>query len=153
MDSFRLIQNFFTRMSCQYCDNHFEAEGIQLIREEHGIHVVSVNCHHCKRQVGVAMVGVDATGEATFDQDAPAYIHRFADPELTEAELERLSQFQPITSDDVLEAHHFFQNLDTGWASLLTQRLEAAEQLAKQQRESEADLTLETMIQTEDPGL
>jgi hypothetical protein len=146
MDSFRLIQHFFTRMSCQYCDNHFEADDIHLIREEHGIHVVSVNCHHCQRQVGVAMVGVDASGEPIGQE--PAYTHRFADPELTEAELERLSQFDPISPDDVLEAHHFFQNLDEHWAQRLPKPAEAATpELA------EAAPIPETMLQTEDPGL
>jgi hypothetical protein len=125
VDSFKLIQNFFTRMSCQYCQQNFEADDIELIREDHGIHVVGVHCQRCNRQVGVAMVGVDASGgnhaHEQDDDDATDDMpqHRFADPELTEDELERLAPFAAITDDDVLDAHHFFAHLGADWANHL----------------------------------
>ncbi|MDX2083956.1 MAG: hypothetical protein SFZ03_01030 [Candidatus Melainabacteria bacterium] len=112
MDGFSIIQHFFTRMNCTHCQNKFEPEGIQLIRENHGVYVVSVYCNNCERQVGVAMVGLEAQGEA--DAAAP-----FQDPELTEAELERLSQFEPIGENDVLAAHEFFQGLDGDWMKFI----------------------------------
>jgi hypothetical protein len=170
MDSFRLIQNFFTRMSCHHCNNHFAADDIELIREEHGIHVVSVSCHHCQRQVGVAMVGVDAHGAAathdTDDEDSMQHnlLARYVDPELTPEELARLSAYDPITADDVLEAHHFFTSLDAHWMQYLPPSLVdpvtgAADVVLDMDDsrvsdwEPSTDLPPEIMPQTEAPGL
>lgn len=114
MDSFSIIQNFFTRMSCNFCSQPFEADGIELVREEEGVYVVSVFCHHCNRQIGIAMVGVETQGEEEEGRFYP-------DPELTEEEVERLSQFEPINYDDVLAAHDFFQNLDANWTRFIPQ--------------------------------
>lgn len=122
MDSFSLIQHFFASMHCNFCANPFEPEGIELIREEEGFYLVSVSCAHCERQIGVAMVGVEATGmDATREPVAaglPGMVEhdpRYKDPELTEAELERFSGCEPINYDDVLSAHRFFTALDDGW--------------------------------------
>jgi hypothetical protein len=115
MDSFSLIQQFFTQMTCQHCQEPFEPESIQLIREDKGVYLVSVNCHHCQRQVGVAMVGVESnTKEAT---------QKYADPELTPEEKERLSAFTPVETDDVIEAHQFFQNLGRDWQKYIPAEL------------------------------
>ncbi|MFM7469263.1 MAG: hypothetical protein ACKO37_07180 [Vampirovibrionales bacterium] len=51
------------------------------------------------------------------------YPKRLYDPELTPLEKERLSQYAPITSDDVLEAHSFFQSLGKGWMNLIPQEM------------------------------
>ena len=97
-------------MSCNYCFKPLEAEGIELIREEEGVYVVSVYCHQCHRQIGIAMVGVETQDGTT---------HTFPDPELTEEEIERLSVYEPISCNDVLAAHEFFQNLDGNWMDLI----------------------------------
>jgi hypothetical protein len=109
MDAFHLIQNFFTRMRCNFCSHSFSPEDIQLIRQDEGIYIVNVYCNHCRTQNGVAMVGVEA----------PAAGQRFDDPELTEEELVRLADFHPISSDDVLDAHAFFNNLGSDWMKFI----------------------------------
>ncbi|MEB3245279.1 MAG: hypothetical protein VKJ06_04755 [Vampirovibrionales bacterium] len=163
MDAFRLIQGFFARMTCNECSQRFEPSGIELIREEDGMFVVSVYCHKCQKQVGVAMVGVesrsikgdmkpdfrhlqdlndeeledlaeqlaeehasDAAGFAFATDALTGYKNaskfaRYAaqDPELTPTERRRLASFKPVSPDDVLDAHHFFQSLDAGWSKLL----------------------------------
>lgn len=127
MDSFSIIQNYFSNLQCSYCDAHFEPEGIQLIREQQGFFVVSVGCAQCGKHNGVAMVGVETSEEGGLDQDVVEKTkletlkrrRRFKDPELTKAELKRLEQFDPISEDDVLDAHHFFQNLDANWTELI----------------------------------
>jgi hypothetical protein len=40
---------------------------------------------------------------------------RYRDPELPYEERKRLSKFAPVGSDDVLEAHHFIQDLGKDW--------------------------------------
>ena len=113
MDAFQLIQNFFTRMRCNFCSHSFSPEDIQLIRQDEGIYIVNVYCNHCRTQNGVAMVGVEVPGHES----------HFPDPELTEEELVRLAAFQPITEDDVLEAHEFFSNLDENWMHFIPQEI------------------------------
>lgn len=108
MDAFNLIQNFFTRMRCNFCSQPFTPEDIQLLRQDDGIFIVNVYCNHCNTQNGVAMVGVEVPEQVYFE-----------DPELTQEELVRLAEFKPVSHDDVLEAHHFFSNLDAGWMKFI----------------------------------
>jgi hypothetical protein len=109
MDAFSLIQSFFSQMRCNFCSHSFEPDDIQLLRQEDGIYIVNVFCNHCGTQNGVAMVGVEVPSGAPY----------FEDPELTPAELERLAEFEPITADDVLDAHQFFNNLDSDWMKFI----------------------------------
>lgn len=109
MDAFNLIQNFFTRMRCNFCSHSFEPDDIQLIRQDEGIYIVNVFCNHCRTQNGVAMVGVEMPEQQTY----------FEDPELTEQEIERLADLKPISADDVLEAHEFFSQLDSDWMKFI----------------------------------
>ncbi len=130
MDSFQLIQHFFTTMQCAFCTRPFQPEGIELLREDEGCYLVSVSCHHCERQIGVAMVGVQVpeggipSGDlpglfSQAHQQGPHLDPRFVDPELTPEELERLQHFEPIAFDDVLKAHEFFNQLDGDWMKFI----------------------------------
>jgi hypothetical protein len=130
VDSFQLIQHFFTTMQCAFCTRPFQPEGIELLREDEGCYLVSVSCHHCERQIGVAMVGVEIPGVEMPGADllggnAQGFLPgfkpdpRFVDPELTPEELERLEQFEPIAFDDVLQAHEFFNQLDGNWMKFI----------------------------------
>lgn len=122
MDSFSIIQNFFTRMHCNFCSSPFDPEGIQLIREDQGFYIVSVSCCACERQIGVAMVGIENNEDGLSEVPVPAG-REFKDPELTEAELERFSGYNVVSYDDVLNAHHFFNQLDEGWMRFIPQEM------------------------------
>lgn len=129
MDAFSLIQEFFTHMACASCHEHFEPDSIQLIRNEDDIYVVNVHCHQCDTPNGVAMVGVgevEADGEPgrfDFEYGVDATGPVYEDPELTHSELIRLAEFEPVTDDDVIEAHRFFQDLDKNWMSQIPEEL------------------------------
>jgi hypothetical protein len=127
MDAFPLIQNFFTRMRCNFCSHSFSPEDIQLIRQDEGVYIVNVYCNHCRTQNGVAMVGVEV----------PSGAGMFPDPELTDEELIRLAEFSPITDDDVLDAHTFFSELDSDWMRLIP--AETLERCTEVETESEVD--------------
>ena len=45
--------------------------------------------------------------------------HPYEDPELTPDELERLSGFEPIDNNTVIDAHEFIQNLDSSWMKFI----------------------------------
>jgi hypothetical protein len=127
MDAFPLIQNFFTRMRCNFCSHSYSPEDIQLIRQDEGVYIVNVYCNHCHTQNGVAMVGVEV----------PNGTGMFPDPELTDEELIRLAEFNPITEDDVLDAHTFFNNLDGNWMRFIPP--ETLERYRGTETESEVD--------------
>lgn len=116
MDSIQVIQHFFAKMRCNYCHSHFQPQGISLVREEEDVFIVDVSCAHCERHAGLAMVSLDRNA-------FPNLKPRFKDPELTPDELERLSAFEPISDNDVLDAHHFFQNMESNWQKYLQQNL------------------------------
>lgn len=127
MDAFQLIQNFFTKMRCNFCSHSFSPDDVQLIRQDEGIYIVNVYCNHCNTQNGVAMVGVEVPGQTT----------NFPDPELTEDELVRLAEFQPITENDVLDAHEFFSSLDSDWMKFIPP--EMLEHQTEPEMESQGD--------------
>lgn len=114
MDAFQLIQSFFTRMRCNFCSHSFTPDDIQLLRQEEGIYIVNVYCNHCNTQNGVAMVGVEVPQGSS---------HAFPDPELTEEEMIRLAEFEPINEDDVLTAHEFINGLDGNWQRFIPQEM------------------------------
>ena len=116
MDSFSIIQQYFTQMNCQFCSNAFAENDVELIRQDDAMYIVNVFCHRCHTQNGVAMVGL-----ATTEEMIPP--RQFEDPELTEEEKTRLSHFEPIAENDVLEAHRFFQDLGSDWMKFIPEEM------------------------------
>lgn len=129
MDGFNIIQNFFTRMRCNFCSSHLQPDGIHLIRHDHDVYVVNIECLDCTRQMGIALVGLEG---------AEANLHdHFEDPELTEAELERLAQFSPIDYDDVVDAHRFFNQLEADWHKHLPVEMQQWEPVPEPESETD----------------
>ncbi len=120
MDSFSIIQNFFTRMRCHYCAAHLHPAGIQLVRKEGGVYVVNIQCTHCERHMGIAMVGVEGVNIEKGKR-------QYCDPEMTASEFERLASFEPVSYDDVLDAHAFFTNLGSMGYQQLAERMRQLE--------------------------
>jgi len=146
MDAFTLIQKFFTRMPCQECGTRFATEDVELLGEGDGYYVVSLVCHECGHHNGTAAVGVEAGAhmEELMQMDpkeiaevfaAAAQHHvektrrkrlkHFKDPEFTETDRRRLSTFEVIDENDVLDAHHFIENLEADWTKHIPESLRA----------------------------
>jgi hypothetical protein len=175
MDSFSIIQHFFTQMQCPQCGRHLEEKGVALLREEAHTFLVHLECQHCHSDIGNAMIGIETSlghllrhtqsdsnlvvgieeGDALhFELDAgddddemnlselfeniqrsekmPRFAggiglggvrRRYQDPELTPAEKERFQDCDPIGYDDVLKAHHFFENLGRNWQSFIPEEM------------------------------
>lgn len=120
MDAFSIIQNFFTRMRCNSCSHHLEPEGIQLLRHEKDTYVVNISCVHCSNQMGVALVGLEGAEGAELASQSKK---QRTEIELTTSDRERLSPYKPINYDDVLDAHQFFNNLDSDWRKFLPEEM------------------------------
>ena len=116
MNAFSIIQQYFTQLNCQFCSHSFGENDVELIRQDDAMYIVNVFCHRCQTQNGVAMVGLASTEDMV-----PPRV--FKDPELTEAEKERLAQYKPVSADDVLEAHTFFNNLGTDWMKFIPEEM------------------------------
>ena len=108
--SFQAIQEYFQQKFCRNCDCQFSSEGIQLLRQEPGVLVVRVTCKACGHPLGVAIVGT--VSESTKQEPVlPA--------DWSRKDAERLAHRAPISYDDVLEAHHFIDQLGADWTQHL----------------------------------
>ena len=108
--SFQAIQEYFQQKFCRNCTNPFSSDGIQLLRQEPGVLVVRVTCNTCGHPLGVAIVGTVFEGNQK-KVCLPA--------EWTRKDAERLACQPPISFDDVLAAHEFFDSLGDDWAQQL----------------------------------
>lgn len=106
------LKKLFSDMCCSECRHGFDEEAIEIIRQEDEFLVVRVTCPACGKSFGVALLGIEnleIKGEKETCEDLGLKIQ----PET-----------QPISYDDVLNAHKFIQNLDENWYSELKENLE-----------------------------
>ncbi len=101
MDKTDNIKRLLINMHCSQCGGNYEAQNIQIMREDEGLLVFQVKCHSCKRAFGMALLGMDSEElEKSLDIGAK-------------------TDKAPINYDDVIDAHKFFNNLDDSWAKHL----------------------------------
>jgi hypothetical protein len=108
--SFRAAQEYFQQKTCRFCNQHYTADGIKLLREEPGSLIVKIACSVCGRALGVAIIGTTTEGK----RREVAY-----PPEWTRRDCAKFAPKPPITYDDVLDAHEFFSHLDSDWTKYL----------------------------------
>lgn len=113
MDGFKIIQSFFSRMRCSHCQSYLQADGIELIREDEGIYIVDITCMQCDEPMGVAMVGME------LENTALALPEHLEELELTPWDKERFALTDPVSTDDVVDAHRFFTRLGPDWQKYL----------------------------------
>jgi hypothetical protein len=95
----RKMQVLFNNLCCSQCKNSFDDDSITVKREEAGLVVVHLECTHCGKRFGVALLG-------------------FSSIEVKEP-LEVQEGPEPINFDDVIDAHRFIQELDENWREYL----------------------------------
>lgn len=128
MKNFAMAQEQFKKMKCAHCQAAFAAEGVKLLREEKDYWVVRVHCLSCNQPAGVAIVGVEYEGAAPAVKGGrPAapeepQLDRIGAVFNTKKEAEKFDTLQPISTNEVLDAHSFFQNLGSDWMKLLPKR-------------------------------
>jgi hypothetical protein len=123
-DSLRAIAHYFQQRSCRQCSQPYTREGIEFLRQEPGVMVVRVCCTSCGHPLGIALVGMNTSAPAsTCQHGRPATAVAKRSPrypsEWTKRDANRLSDKPPISYDDVLSAHEFFQALDNDWSRFL----------------------------------
>lgn len=93
----------FKNLCCSHCKTGFDEDSIVIKRDEQGLLVTHLVCRQCGKQFGVAFLG-------------------FSDIEVKDENklaLEVTEGPDPISYDDVIEAHRFIKNLDENWKDYL----------------------------------
>lgn len=130
MKNFSVVQEHFRKLRCAHCGEPFTPEGVKLLREEKDYWVVRVHCTACNQPAGVAIVGVEYEGEP---QEAPTTANANATAQTvpisrnrgifsSRKEEERFAGLPPISPDEVLDAHDFFNNLGEDWTKHIPKR-------------------------------
>ncbi len=113
MEYLELINYFFSQIKCSACHEFFKEDSIHLIRQESNNIVVRITCSNCKKDLGLAILGIDKaeyknslklSKESLEIEDMPISIN---------------NDTEPINYDDVIKAHEFFSGLDKDWAKHL----------------------------------
>lgn len=95
------IEKLFTNLCCSQCKNGFDENSVSIKRDEDGLLVISLECQKCGKNFGVAFLGFSGIDVKTSEP------------------LEVVDGPEPITLDDVLDAHKFIQNLKGDWDKYL----------------------------------
>lgn len=97
------LEKLFDNLCCSQCRNGFDENSITIKREEEGLTVINLACKHCGKNFGVAFLG-------------------FSDIDVKDYEpLEVQDGPEPISYDDVIDAHRFIKNLENDWNKYLPQ--------------------------------
>lgn len=98
------IEKLFSNLCCSQCRNSFDKDSITIKRQEEGLTVIGLECKHCGKNFGVAFLGMS-------DIDVKNY-----EPlEVTEGP-------EPISYDDVIDAHIFIKKLEKDWNKYLPKK-------------------------------
>ncbi len=97
------LRILFKNLCCSICKHEFDEDSLTIKREENGLLVTGLHCNNCGKNYGIAFLG-------------------FSDFEIKEGSREPLEVVQgpdPISYDDVIEAHRFIKNLDENWKNYI----------------------------------
>lgn len=107
MNSSDIIKLFFSKMKCSNCDHFFNEEDVTILRDEGDYIVARIYCNRCGKNVGIALLGLDREMmKKTLELSDTKSINGIKDP---------------ITYDDVLDAHSFFSSLGDDWIKFIPQ--------------------------------
>lgn len=125
-DGFQAITAYFQQRACRACAQPYTADGIELVREEPGVVVVKVGCSSCGQPLGIALVGMNSPNQTlsgpqhcVHGRPSGRSTQKKHPPEWSKRDADRLGGKPPITYDDVLSAHEFFQSLGSNWSQQL----------------------------------
>jgi len=113
MDYLNYINEFFSHVKCSNCQEFFNDESVELVRQESNNIVVRITCNKCGKNLGLAILGVDRAqhkNSLDFSEDTA---------KSSNMPLSINADESPITYDDVIEAHLFFSGLGEDWTKHL----------------------------------
>jgi len=111
-NNIELIRKFFENIKCSQCDNFFTRDSVQPIRIEENNVVVKILCSLCGKNMGLAILGIDR-------EEYKNSIKFHSDGETVEG---TDLPDDPITYEEVAEAHKFFSSLGSDWMKFLPEK-------------------------------
>lgn len=93
------LKVLFDNLCCSICKTGFDEDSIVVKRQEEGLVVVHLVCQKCGKNFGVAFIGMSDL-EVKDETTLP---------------LEVQEGPEPISYDDVIDAHRFIKDLDEHW--------------------------------------
>ena len=90
---------FISGLKCSNCLSDFDEKSIRIMHSDDGFLVLKIFCPNCSKSFGLAFLGL---GEDEIAKTVSAGENAL-----------------PITFDDVLDAHHYIQNLDENWKNFI----------------------------------
>lgn len=107
----RKIATLFKELCCSECKSDFNEDSVLIMREENNedgeMIVIRIICQACGKSFGVAFLGI-----SDFE------LKNYSDDDLV---LQVENNPEPITSDDVLNAHKFIKKLDKNWQKFISE--------------------------------
>ncbi len=110
--NFELIKKFFENLKCSQCNNYFPGDSVQPVRIEENNIVVRITCSLCGKNMGLAILGLDKN-EHKNSLDFHSEEETINEPGFCN---------DPITYEDVAEAHNFFSALEADWMKYLPKK-------------------------------
>ena len=107
------IVKMFDDLCCSDCHCEFAEDSIEIVRQEDNLYVVRIVCANCGKSFGLAMLGMNPVD---FKNDS---FEKFSDDDLT---LKIDDECEPISYDDVLDAHEYIKNLDENWYNFINEK-------------------------------
>lgn len=106
----RKIATLFKDLCCSKCKSEFDEDSVVIMREENDedgeMLVFKLVCPSCDKSFGVAFLG-------TSDLDVKNYCEEDLVLKVQEGP-------DPISTDDVLNAHKFIKSMDNNWQKYIT---------------------------------
>ena len=93
------LVKLFENLCCSKCRSSFDEDSIEIKRREEGLFVTHLTCPNCGKSFGVAFVGINGIALKS-DNIEPCDVQEGPDP---------------ISYDDVIDAHRFIRSLDEHW--------------------------------------
>ncbi len=105
MNKAKLVK-LFSGLCCNVCRHDFDEDAIIIKRQEKDLLVLNIICSECGKNFGVAFLGIENLSLKNSDdelviKDCP----------------------EPISYDDVLDAHKFIEKLDKDWKKYIPENL------------------------------
>ena len=100
------LVKLFSGLCCSVCKHDFEEDSIFIKREEKNLLVIQVICQNCGKSFGLALLGTN--GFEIKETDSPFVIQDCP---------------EPITYDDVIDAHKFIDKLEKDWSKYIPDEL------------------------------
>lgn len=91
------IKELIKSLCCSECRNDFDENSINILNEAEGLIVFELKCSYCKKDFGISFLSYEEN--KIFDNET----------------FEIIDFPNPITSNEVIEAHRFIKKLDKDW--------------------------------------